>query len=66
MRRRPRIKELLTQSQITQFLLRMANEVDLIELTQMSEQKSKSRSMLDIKAPSFDPMRRKLEIRTKM
>lgn len=44
----------------------MANEVDLSKLVQMLEQNSAIGSMLDMKGPSFDPMRRKLEMRMEM
>lgn len=44
----------------------MAQEVDLNKLVQISEQNSARGLMLDMKGPSFDPMRRKLETRMEM
>jgi len=41
----------------------MASEVDLDKLVQTQERESDSESAQDLKAPSFDPMRRKLKMR---
>ena len=51
------------QPQVTQFLMRMANEVDLSRLTRDLERRPRDKSMLEMKCPDFNPMRRKLDVR---